>query len=606
VKALHVTPNVRPRRAISSYIFCMSSSQLGWNLVLGACALGVAACGSDGGGEHKGGADGGVAECAAPPSATLAQLGQTTNELDLLFVIDDSGSMREEQAKLERELPRLVNILTTGDLNQDGDATDEDDFEPISSLHLGVVSSNMGTLGQLDDVVAACRGSGDDGVLLDKVSRAQAANPACADVAVDGYMQFKTDGVDDVAAEADKVANDFGCVATLGTGGCGLEQQLEAMLKALTPQGSESVTFAVGRGHGDEKNAGFLRPEATLGVIQVSDEEDCSVTEKGKVLFHNPSADAHDAYDGPSDEVDQGDFVGLNFQCANAHDNPDDPDDLLQPAQRFIDGLKALKPDNPDRIVFTAIVGVPEAAATMMNDEVQDFDAILGMNDMQVFPGTRNENDPNRQCTREQRQADPAGCGPVSLEILPRPACAGNDGMDSWASPARRFVEVAKGFQENGLVRSICSDSYAGAFGDFLAKVGKKSRDRFCLPSSATPSAFDVLETLPAGVNLCDASRGRVLLGTREVAGQRRTVCKINEVGVHDGELVASPDAADGVNPLVGWYRDDFSDEVRHCAGGLRVAFTAGAEPVETAALSLLADGEPQPDITECVIDLPE
>ena len=34
--------------------------------------------------------------------------------LDLLIVIDDSPSMRDEQAKLQEQVPRLVNLLLTG------------------------------------------------------------------------------------------------------------------------------------------------------------------------------------------------------------------------------------------------------------------------------------------------------------------------------------------------------------------------------------------------------------------------------------------------------------------------------------------------------------
>ena len=35
--------------------------------------------------------------------------------LDLLFVVDNSASMHQEQAALRREFPRLVEVLTTGD-----------------------------------------------------------------------------------------------------------------------------------------------------------------------------------------------------------------------------------------------------------------------------------------------------------------------------------------------------------------------------------------------------------------------------------------------------------------------------------------------------------
>src|SRR5688572_12161461 len=131
----------------------MSTNSFGWKLVLGAWALSLAACpppsSHPGGDEPDAGEPDGGLGCAVP-SGSLLKLALTgADQLDLLFVIDNSQSMREEQEKLKVQLPRLVKILTTGDLDQDGDA----EFQPVRSLHLGVISSNMGTLGQLDDTV---------------------------------------------------------------------------------------------------------------------------------------------------------------------------------------------------------------------------------------------------------------------------------------------------------------------------------------------------------------------------------------------------------------------------------------------------------------------
>src|SRR6185295_7150212 len=83
--------------------------------------------------------------------------------LDLLFVVDDSGSMKEEQASLQRELPHMIERLTTGDIDGDGDA----DQLPIDELHLGVVSSDMGLVGISG--IDKCEGLGDDGLLLHAV-----------------------------------------------------------------------------------------------------------------------------------------------------------------------------------------------------------------------------------------------------------------------------------------------------------------------------------------------------------------------------------------------------------------------------------------------------
>ena len=55
--------------------------------------------------------------------------------LDLLILIDDSPSMREEQDKLAEQVPRLVNLLLTGGIDTDGVSTPVGDFPAVESLH---------------------------------------------------------------------------------------------------------------------------------------------------------------------------------------------------------------------------------------------------------------------------------------------------------------------------------------------------------------------------------------------------------------------------------------------------------------------------------------
>jgi hypothetical protein len=57
-------------------------------------------------------------------------------------------------------------------------------------------------------------------------------------------------------------------MARLGTTGCGFEQPLEAMFRALQPT----------------KNPGFLRGDALLAIVIVGDEDDCSAVEGGAMF----------------------------------------------------------------------------------------------------------------------------------------------------------------------------------------------------------------------------------------------------------------------------------------------------------------------------------
>src|SRR5689334_5874803 len=78
-------------------------------------------------------------------SGVVAEIAVTNiDKVDLLFMVDNSGSMAQEQESLSKEFPKLIKVLTTGDRNQDGDNMDETDFAPAKDLHLGVVSSDLG------------------------------------------------------------------------------------------------------------------------------------------------------------------------------------------------------------------------------------------------------------------------------------------------------------------------------------------------------------------------------------------------------------------------------------------------------------------------------
>jgi hypothetical protein len=128
-------------------------------------------------------------------------------------------------------------------------------------------------------------------------------------------------------------------IAGVGTAGCGIEQHLAGVERALQ----------------NPANAGFLRPEAKLAVVVIADEDDCSLAHHD--LFQT-------GVDGPS----------LNFRCTKSgivcRDNPDlaqpgvrtdcEPQDesrYLEPVARYADFLKSLKPTWRDDVLVAGIVG---------------------------------------------------------------------------------------------------------------------------------------------------------------------------------------------------------------------------------------------------------
>ncbi|MET0282889.1 MAG: hypothetical protein ABW352_00405 [Polyangiales bacterium] len=390
------------------------------------------------------------ASLAAGPDASAP--GVPTGALDVLFVIDNSGSMASEQLKVAQQLPNLVRVLTSGDrypgvpdANLPPGAAAKRKFPAVTSLHLGVISTNAGGIDELpsnaQEAIRSCADLGDDGKLLNSTTVAVdgviATNrsefvgydagqvvlpprPECDLPGLPTYQQF-------VAGDnADAVTTAFGCVAALGVRGCPFEQPLESMWKALAPStGSDALHQFIngGKGQGDRYNEGFLRAEATLAVVLVSDEEDCSISDQGKVMF-SLTQEAEDEYGE------------LNLRCFQNADRSE----LVQPVQRYLDGLKSLKPAHPERIVFAALVGVPQDAVASR----QSIRAILEREDMRYAENPQSPGFPTRSCVSDR----------------------GDE-----AYPPRRLLQVADGLADRAVIASICEADYGEAFAALVDKL---------------------------------------------------------------------------------------------------------------------------------------
>lgn len=345
--------------------------------------------------------------------------------VDILLVIDSSGSIAQEADALKAELPRMINAVVTG--------SDEDTvFPPASSVHVAVVTSDMGAAVVASNMGApedrgGCEGLGDDGTFL----RPGEVGVTC-EVDYPGYLAYEG-GKAPLAT-----VNTVSCVPLTDIYGCGFEHQLEAGLKALWPASNDDVEFRVGTGHGDGINAGFLRPDSLLVVVVVTDEDDCSAEDPG--IF---SSD-------PNDPVA---LQPINLRCAL---NPD----ALYPVERYVDGLKALRPNN-DNVIFATIAGVPEhllsdgaSAAFASSEERQAFyETVLADPRMQQVVDIDN------------REAVMTG----SENLIP--SC---ESANAQAYPPRRLVETARGFGENGLLGSICADNYGGMTGAIIRAMSER------------------------------------------------------------------------------------------------------------------------------------
>lgn len=356
-----------------------------------------------------------------PPGKCLEPSG-----VDLLFVVDNSNSMAEEQASLAAEIPALVRALVDP---PDEDADGNPDWLPIRDLSVGVVTTDMGVGGF---TVPTCTDGdfGDDGLLRTE-----------GNTAVDGcsasYPRFAryTPG----AATPEEVAFDVSCVTQAGLGGCGFEQPLEATLKALSPAAPTAATgpgyvpptfFRGTRGHADGANAGFVRDDTLLAVVIVTDEEDCSASDPN--LF-DPTSVTYGATD-------------LNLRCF-AH-----AESAVHPIERYVAGLTALRARRPDLLALGVVAGIPTDLALASPSDA-DYARILADE-------------------RMTERVDPTM--PNRLE----PSC--NVPGRGVAFPPRRLVSVAHGLgRGRSSVQSICQEDFAPAAAAFARLFGRRACTRF-------------------------------------------------------------------------------------------------------------------------------
>lgn len=371
-------------------------------LMLAACGGGEDPDAGAGGGLDGDVSEGGVdAGRSGRPDAGLPCV--VALPVDLLFVIDDSDSMAEEQMNLVANFPELIRVLTNPP-DEDGDG--EPDVPPVDDLRIGVVSTNMG-VGTAS--ATGCDSTGDEGALI---GTSRSGDPACAGVSTgtDPWLEFHAG--DDPGA----LARRFACLAELGTGGCGLERQLDAARAALVDQAAPGGA-----------NEGFLRPDSLVGIVFVTDEDDCSAMD-----------------DTIYDRSSGGTLGPYGTRCA---EHPE----LLTPVEDYVQAFANLRFDRDNDVVVAAVTGVPFSAEPDPLDE--DLDALL-------------------MDSRMQFMEDPARPGQLV------PAC--ETMITGSAIPARRLVQVVQPFAEtgDGLATTICEDDLSPA----LNAVARLVARRICPP----------------------------------------------------------------------------------------------------------------------------
>lgn len=273
---------------------------------------------------------------AAEPEASSIQnrvvaqvLPTESSAVDILFVVDDSMSMMDEQEQLGIWSSELFSVLSgSGEL---------------PDLHIAVTSSSV-AIPALENCQYGLGGSLHVGA------------------ATLQYGQF----IRDVAGPEGRERNyegtlneTFAKMARVGNSGCGLEQPFRAAEMALSNYGSGTK--------------GFLREDALLLVVFVTDEDDCSASDP--TLFTDPYADACSelgvitSYRCFEHGVKCHDGKGARAFGERRNCRPDDSSPYVTPVSGFAEFLKSLK-QHPGQVIVAGIYGKPHHVKAIPDERV--------------------------------------------------------------------------------------------------------------------------------------------------------------------------------------------------------------------------------------------
>jgi hypothetical protein len=295
-------------------------------------------------------------------------------DIDILFVVDNSNSMEQEQKNLADQFPKLIEGLRSPKLGGAGCSATTRQNCRIPNVRIGVVSSDLGA-GNYS--LPSCEVAGGDGGKLQVTARV-----AGCIAPKDPWISYTEQGDGAItnipggsSDPVQQVKDAFKCIALLGTGGCGFEHQLEAARKALDP--------------GLKVNPGFLRDDAYLAIVIISDEDDCSAK---KTQLFDPAQQGLTDPLGPLTSFRCTEFgihcdkdgrqPGPRKNCAPGFDwlykaTPTQNQNADQDYGAFFAGLKKAA----GRVIMFAIAGPPEP-----------FEVGLGGQNPELKPSCQSQN----------------------------------------------------------------------------------------------------------------------------------------------------------------------------------------------------------------------
>jgi hypothetical protein len=383
------------------------------------------------------------------PTETLTTMftQKINNEIDILFMIDNSSSMTEMQTKLYDQLPLFMQVLQA--------------LPTPPSLHVAVVSSDMGAPGDSTSSIQ-CTPAGDQGQ-FQSMPRGK-----CTDTTLTGGATFISDADMTPNYTNTDISQVFQCIALLGDKGCGFEHQLASIDRALGSDNYNGTDPSTGLPvpQPPSVNSGFLRPEAYLGIVILTNEDDCSAPANTQLYSLNgfqqnvanplgPIANYRCNQFGHTCTDPNGNMISppltppagattLNMTDCVSNDTTG----LLTPVSQFVSDIRQLKSD-PDNQILVASISAPASPYTVS----------------WVAESGGQATQPGELWPQIEHSCGAAGADDVN----PMSTMSPTDG--SFGDPGVRITEFAQGFKQF-LLASICDASYANSMMAIAKKLG--------------------------------------------------------------------------------------------------------------------------------------
>ena len=415
------------------------------------------------------------------------------HKLDILFMVDDSSSMAPLQAKMAAQFPAFMQALVDTGTGQ------------LPDLHAAVVSQSMGG-GAWSNVNQCNSGShpGDDQAKFQQ-GPGGAGSGTCP-MLHSGETYLKSgDGTSANPPNYDgDVGTVFRCMAMLGDQGCGFEAQFEAVYYALAKASDPK----------DPDNGGFLRDDAILAIVMLTNEDDCSVAPNSLLL--DPGVDsatdptglgALQSYrcnefghlcDGQPPPHGY-DFSSMTFNLApgtfRTASGPGSGGVMLSGCVSE-EGMGKTDP------LLTAPNGSHDPSMGHLWPTVSNLTTlVLGLkqdpNDILVAAiAAPTTDDAGNSLYRVMAQPNPAAndeLDPVVDHSCAQASSTGGD--DEYGDPAVRIKQWVDSFGANGVFYPICASDYSKAMAGIAARIherlGASCVSGNIAPSPADPSRHD-------------------------------------------------------------------------------------------------------------------